>query len=141
MLVHQLMCTNKVQTSYAVYRMIKPARPRLVQVAELVLSFYTLLHSTFVLSIWVSDEPTVILSRALEFATAVENILYTMLDQSTARYKFFSAALESIFRCSNEVSLHIQSRMQRTMYICWSVMCRFSRRVQDSYCSAQWSRG
>ena len=23
------------------------------------------------------------------------------------------------------------------MYICWSVMCRFSRRVQDSYCSVQ----
>ena len=26
---------------------------------------------------------------------------------------------------------------QFEMYICWSVMCRLSRMVQDSYCSVQ----
>ena len=53
-------------------------------------------------------------------------------------------SLQEQMRVLVEESMRSKSRKKASnaqgasgMYICWSVMCRFSRRVQDSYCSVQ----
>ena len=52
---------------------------------------------------------------ALEFATAAEKILYTALDQSTARYKNFTTALEFFFDAVTWI--HYIYTVQRTNHL------------------------